>query len=69
MSRAPAPAAARCFVYILGSRRGGDCRTYVGWTLDLERREAKSRLCRLTEPREIEAALTSLWRQDMALAA
>jgi putative endonuclease len=30
--------AARCFVYILGSRRGRDCRTYVGWTLDLERR-------------------------------
>jgi len=33
-----APAAPRCFVYILGSRRGRDCRTYVGWTLDLERR-------------------------------
>jgi putative endonuclease len=27
-----------CFVYVLGSRRAGDCRTYVGWTTDLERR-------------------------------
>jgi len=26
------------FVYVLGSRRQRDCRTYVGWTLDLERR-------------------------------
>jgi putative endonuclease len=34
-------AAPRCFVYILGSRRGRDCRTYVGWTLDLERRLAQ----------------------------
>ena len=34
----PAP---RCFVYILGSRRGRDCRTYVGWTHDLERRLAQ----------------------------
>ncbi|HWE72413.1 MAG TPA: GIY-YIG nuclease family protein [Stellaceae bacterium] len=37
----PAPdqaAAPRCFVYILGSRRGRDRRTYVGWTLDLDRR-------------------------------
>jgi putative endonuclease len=33
--------APRCFVYILGSRRGKDCRTYVGWTLDLERRLAQ----------------------------
>ena len=31
----------RCFVYILGSRRGGACRTYVGWTLDLDRRLAQ----------------------------
>lgn len=31
----------RCFVYILGSRRGRDCRTYVGWTLDLDRRLAR----------------------------
>jgi putative endonuclease len=38
---ARAPAALRCFVYILGSRRGGNCRTYVGWTLDLERRLAQ----------------------------
>ena len=36
-----ADAAPRCFVYILGSRRGKDCRTYVGWTLDLERRLAQ----------------------------
>jgi putative endonuclease len=26
------------FVYVLGSRRGKDCRTYVGWTTDLKRR-------------------------------
>lgn len=32
---------ARCFVYIIGSRRGRDCRTYVGWTLDLDRRLAQ----------------------------
>ncbi|HEV2651001.1 MAG TPA: tRNA-dihydrouridine synthase, partial [Rhizomicrobium sp.] len=52
-------------------------RKHLGWYVEqaptpvsaIERREAKSRLCRLIEPREIEAALTSLWRQDMALAA
>jgi len=27
-----------CFVYILGSGGRGGFRTYVGWTLDLERR-------------------------------
>jgi len=27
-----------CFVYILGSVRDGDRRTYVGWTTDLDRR-------------------------------
>jgi putative endonuclease len=26
------------FVYVLGSRRNDDRRTYVGWTTDLERR-------------------------------
>jgi putative endonuclease len=26
------------FVYVLGSRRGDDRRTYVGWTTDLKRR-------------------------------
>jgi putative endonuclease len=26
------------FVYVLGSRRKKDCRTYVGWTTDLQRR-------------------------------
>ena len=26
------------FVYVLGSRRGNDCRTYVGWTTNLDRR-------------------------------
>jgi putative endonuclease len=36
-----AAAAPRCFVYIIGSRRGSDRRTYVGWTLDLERRLAQ----------------------------
>jgi putative endonuclease len=35
----PGPATPpRCFVYILGSGRGRDRRTYVGWTLDLDRR-------------------------------
>jgi nifR3 family TIM-barrel protein len=34
------------------------------------RRETKSRLCRLTEPRAVEAALTALWRSgELALAA
>jgi putative endonuclease len=37
-SRLEAETPSRCFVYILGSRRGRDCRTYVGWTLDLDRR-------------------------------
>jgi putative endonuclease len=31
----------RFFAYVLGSRRGADCRTYVGWTTDLERRLAQ----------------------------
>jgi len=31
----------RCFVYVLGSRRKNDCRTYVGWTTELERRLAQ----------------------------
>jgi tRNA-dihydrouridine synthase B len=41
------------------------------WPLDAaERRSAKSRLCRMVCPREIEAALTDLWRaDDLALAA
>jgi putative endonuclease len=26
------------FVYVLGSQRKNNCRTYVGWTTDLERR-------------------------------
>jgi putative endonuclease len=26
------------FVYVLGSQRQDDCRTYVGWTTDLRRR-------------------------------
>lgn len=30
-----------CFVYILGSTGKGAFRTYVGWTLDLERRLAQ----------------------------
>ncbi len=33
------------------------------------RREAKSRLCRMSEPRAVEAALTALWRDELALAA
>jgi putative endonuclease len=31
----------RCFVYVLGSRRDNDCRTYVGWTTELKRRLAQ----------------------------
>jgi putative endonuclease len=27
-----------CFVYVIGSRRKKDSRTYVGWTTNLERR-------------------------------
>jgi putative endonuclease len=27
-----------CYVYVLGSEGGGNCRTYVGWTTDLHRR-------------------------------
>jgi len=27
-----------CFVYVIGSRRDGGSRTYVGWTTDLDRR-------------------------------
>jgi putative endonuclease len=30
--------AKRFFVYVLGSRSKDDCRTYVGWTTNLERR-------------------------------
>jgi putative endonuclease len=30
-----------CFVYVLGSTGQGGARTYVGWTLDLERRVAQ----------------------------
>lgn len=29
------------FVYVLGSVRGADRRTYVGWTIDLEQRLAR----------------------------
>ncbi|HXP95613.1 MAG TPA: GIY-YIG nuclease family protein [Telmatospirillum sp.] len=28
----------RCVVYVLGSNNRHGCRTYVGWTVDLERR-------------------------------
>src|SRR5580658_5615716 len=31
----------RCFVYVLGSRRNDDRRTYVGWTTELKRRLAQ----------------------------
>jgi putative endonuclease len=30
--------AKRFFAYVLGSRSKNDCRTYVGWTTNLERR-------------------------------
>lgn len=33
-----------CFVYVLGSRNGGDTRTYVGWTTKLETRLQKHNL-------------------------
>jgi nifR3 family TIM-barrel protein len=53
-------------------------RKHLGWYVETAslpaspaaRREAKSRLCRMTSPRDIEAALTALWRtDDRALAA
>jgi nifR3 family TIM-barrel protein len=53
-------------------------RKHLGWYVERApypycaalRREAKSRLCRLTSPREIEAKLIALWSgTDMALAA
>ena len=28
----------RCFVYVIGSHTPEGCRTYVGWTLDPDRR-------------------------------
>jgi putative endonuclease len=31
----------QCFVYVIGSRRDGSGRTYVGWTTDLDRRLAQ----------------------------
>ena len=33
------------------------------------RREAKAQLCRMSDPRAVEAALTALWRRDLPLAA
>ena len=30
-----------CFVYVIASERGGNYRTYVGWTTDLDRRLAQ----------------------------
>ena len=53
-------------------------RKHLGWYVENAaqpaspalRREAKSRLCRMTNPREVETALTALWRSgDLALAA
>jgi tRNA-dihydrouridine synthase len=53
-------------------------RKHLGWYVErapypqsaTHRREAKSRLCRLTSPREIESELIALWSgADMALAA
>ena len=49
-------------------------RKHLGWYIEQApwppdpgvRREAKSRLCRLDTPTEIEAALTDLWRSDVA---
>jgi len=33
--------ALKCFVYVLGSYGKNICRTYVGWTVDLDRRLAE----------------------------
>jgi nifR3 family TIM-barrel protein len=53
-------------------------RKHLGWYVEhapvpgpaTARREAKSQLCRMTDAREVEAALTALWRvDDLALAA
>ena len=52
-------------------------RKHLGWYIENAplpasrdvRREAKSRLCRMTEPREVEAALIALWSAEMKLAA
>lgn len=49
-------------------------RKHLGWYIEqapwpedpLERRAAKARLCRLDSPQEVEAALSELWRPDMA---
>ncbi len=30
-----------CYVYVLGSKQANGCKTYVGWTNDLERRLAR----------------------------
>lgn len=38
MAKPPANQEPRFFVYVLGSQRQDDRRTYVGWTTDLERR-------------------------------
>ncbi len=35
---APRPETAECFVYMLGTSDKSGYRTYVGWTLDLDRR-------------------------------
>jgi nifR3 family TIM-barrel protein len=52
-------------------------RKHLGWYVEAapwpagaaERREAKSRLCRLEQPDEVRAGLAALWRQDLRLAA
>ncbi|MBL6852384.1 MAG: tRNA dihydrouridine synthase DusB [Alphaproteobacteria bacterium] len=52
-------------------------RKHLGWYIEgapvpvsaAARREAKARLCTLTDPRAIEAALTALWRHALPLAA
>lgn len=40
MKRKPSKTA-HCFVYVLGSHGKGGFKTYVGWTIDIERRLAK----------------------------
>lgn len=37
-SKAALKSIVACFVYVIASARGGNYRTYVGWTTDLDRR-------------------------------
>jgi len=65
-------------VRFYGERNGVKIfRKHLGWYFEgaalperaAARREAKARLCTMTDPRAIEAALTALWRDALPLAA